>query len=118
MTETSASQSLADYGLSEARYQELKRAFGGAYSLLFLAVLLGMTAGFFLPIADKVNGLVLTLGLLLMCLLTAFLVMLFVSGVLRMLLTVVFKRLIPDYVKVMRYDHALRQAPASGGQRQ
>jgi hypothetical protein len=85
---------LADFGLTEARYQELSRAFSGAHSLLFLCVLLGMTFGFYLPIADKVQG---------------WLLMLFVSGLLRMLLAIVFKRLVPDYLAVMRYDHARRR---------
>ncbi|MBD3619931.1 MAG: hypothetical protein HUJ28_10690 [Chromatiales bacterium] len=100
---------LADFGLTEARYQELSRAFSGAHSLLFLCVLLGMTFGFYLPIADKVEGWLLSFGLWLMCLLTGFLLMLFVSGLLRMLLAIVFKRLVPDYLAVMRYDLACRQ---------
>lgn len=96
----------SDYGLTEERYLELKQAFSGAHSILFLLVLVGMTLGFYLPIADKVEGIALSIGLLAMCLLTGLLVMLFISGILRMLLAVVFKRLVGDYVNVMRYDAA------------
>ncbi len=108
MSERPAETPLSEFDLTENRYQELTRAFGGAYSILFLLVLLAMTFGFYLPIADKVESWLLSVGLFAMCLLTAFLVMLFVSGVLRMMLAIVFKRLVPDYVKVMRYDRARR----------
>jgi len=108
MSERPADLPFSEFDLTESRYQELTRAFGGAYSILFLLVLLAMTFGFYLPIADKVESWLLSIGLFAMCLLTGFLVMLFVSGVLRMMLAVVFKRIVPDYVKVIRYDRARR----------
>ena len=99
---------LSDYGLTQERYQELKRAFGGANTLLWLAVFLGMTLGFYLAIDDKVEGFGLKFGLLLMCALTGLLLMLFLSGLLKIVLTVIFKRIYPDFVAVQRYDLAHR----------
>lgn len=106
---------LSDYDLDEASYQALRSAFNGAASLTWLLVFIGISVGIVILLYPSMPGVVMRLGLLALALLTAFLSMLFVSGLLKMLVTIVFKRMVPAYANVMRYDLHQRRAADKAG---
>lgn len=100
---------LEDYGLDPERYRALKAAFDGANTLIGMLVFLVLAGGFVGALYASVSGAWMTLGLVVLALVTAFLLMLFLSGVLKILLSIAFTRFMPGYVDVRRYEHACRR---------
>ena len=83
--------------LSEERRQELESAFRGANSLAFLLVYLIFSVLPVIWLYPKMTGWFQIAGLVLLSLFTAFVLMLFVSGVLKLFLRHVFILVSPEY---------------------
>ena len=82
---------MANYeDLGESRLRELESAFRGANSLVFLIVFLVFTILPIVWLADKMTGWVQMAGLVLLSVFTAFVLMLFVSGIIKLILKQVF----------------------------
>lgn len=97
-----------DYGLSPERAAELASAFRGANTLAWLLVFIGVNVLFLVTLSAHLTSLGRWLGMGALSLTSALLVMFFVSGVVKLLLTLLFKRLVPEYAAVLRYERALR----------
>lgn len=82
---------------SESRSRELESAFRGANSLVFLLVFLVFTILPIVWLAEKMTGWVQMAGLVLLSLFTAFVLMLFVSGIIKLILKQVFMLLSKEY---------------------
>ena len=83
--------------LSKERREVLESAFRGANSLLFLLVYLVFSV---LPVVwlySKMTGWMQISGLVLLSLFTAFILMLFVSGVIKLILKRLFMMTSPEY---------------------
>jgi uncharacterized RDD family membrane protein YckC len=88
---------VSENNFTRERRAELESAFRGANSLLFLLVFLVFT---FLPVVwlySKMTGWMQVSGLVLLSLFTAFILMLFVSGILKLLLRRLFMMVSPEY---------------------
>ncbi len=102
--------SLSDFGLTEGRYRELKAAFQGANTLAWLVVFVALAGGFIWLLHAKMESIWMMLGLVLLSVGSVWLLMLFLSGLIKILISIAFKRIYPDYVALMRYEVARRDA--------
>jgi len=83
--------------LSQERRVELESAFRGANSLLFLLVYLVFSVMPVVWLYSKMTGWMQISGLVLLSLFTAFILMLFVSGVIKLILKRLFMMTSPEY---------------------
>ena len=83
--------------LSQERRVELESAFRGANSLLFLLVYLVFSVMPVVWLYSKMTGWMQVSGLVLLSLFTAFILMLFVSGVIKLILKRLFMMTSPEY---------------------
>ena len=83
--------------LSEERAQELESAFRGANSLALLLVYLVFSGLPVFWLYSKMTGWAQVAGLVLLSLLTAFILMLFVTGLIKLILKQVFSMLSHEY---------------------
>jgi len=83
--------------LTEDRKKELKSAFNGVNSLALLIVFLILTAMPIWWISDKMTGWVQISGLVLLSLFTAFILMLFLTRLIKALLRMVFSSASSEY---------------------
>lgn len=91
--------------LTEDRKKELESAFNGANSLALMIVFLMLTAMPIWWISDKMTGWVQISGLLLLSLFTAFILMLFLTGLIKALLRVLFSTLSSEYRILFSQEH-------------
>jgi len=91
--------------LTEDRKKELESAFNGANSLALMIVFLMLTAMPIWWISDKMTGWVQISGLVLLSLFTAFILMLFLTGLIKALLRVLFSTLSSEYRILFSQEH-------------
>lgn len=83
--------------LTEQRKQELQSAFNGANSIALLLCFVFLTALPIWWIGDKMTGWMQISGLVVLSLFTAFILMLFVTGLIKAILRIIFSALSPEY---------------------
>jgi K+-sensing histidine kinase KdpD len=83
--------------LTEQRKQELQSAFNGANSIALLLCFILLTALPILWISDKMTGWMQITGLVVLSLFTAFILMLFVTGLIKAILKAIFSALSSEY---------------------
>jgi hypothetical protein len=88
---------VSDNKLSQERRAELESAFRGANSLLFLLVYLVFSVMPVVWLYSKMTGWMQVSGLVLLSLFTAFILMLFVSGIIKLILRRLFMMVSPEY---------------------
>lgn len=88
---------MSENKLSQERRVELESAFRGANSLLFLLVYLVFSVMPVVWLYSKMTGWMQISGLVLLSLFTAFILMLFVSGVIKLILKRLFMMTSPEY---------------------
>jgi hypothetical protein len=93
-----------DEPLTEQRRQELQSAFNGANSLALLLCYILLAALPIIWIGDKMTGWLQISGLVILSLFTAFILMLFVTGLIKAILKTIFSVLSPEYQVLFR-DH-------------
>lgn len=98
------------FGLTEARYQELTAAYRGAQSLVWLALFMGFTLVIVVSVAPNLESWGMILGLVALALVTSFLLMLFFSGLVRVVATWWLRWLHADFRDLQRYERARRAA--------
>jgi len=88
---------MKEQSLTPERKEELLSAFNGANSLALLFVYLTLTALPIWWIGDKMTGWVQISGLVLLSLFTAFILMLFLTGLIKALLRIIFSSASSEY---------------------
>jgi hypothetical protein len=83
--------------LTQERREQLQSAFNGANSLALLFVFLLLSALPIWWISDKMTGWIQLSGLILLSLFTAFILMLFLTGLIKSLLKIIFKMASSEY---------------------
>ena len=86
-----------DEPLTEQRKRELQSAFNGANSIALLLCYIVLAALPIWWIGDKMTGLVQIAGLVVLSLFTAFILMLFVTGLIKAILKIIFSALSSEY---------------------
>lgn len=99
-----------DYGLTEVRRAELAAAFRGAYTLLWAAVWAAAVAVFAWALTRSVEGVGMTLGMLVLAGVSGLLVMFFLTVPVKLLLLVLLRMLQPEFDALFRYEAARRAA--------
>lgn len=83
--------------LNQERREQLQSAFNGANSLVLLFVFLLLSALPIWWISDKMTGWIQLTGLVMLSLFTAFILMLFLTGLIKGLLKILFKMASSEY---------------------
>lgn len=91
--------------LTEDRKKELESAFNGANSLALLIVFLILTAMPIWWISDKMTGWIQISGLVLLSLFTAFILMLFLTGLIKAMVRQLLIIISPEYRIFFREKH-------------
>lgn len=104
-----------DFGLTPERTRELASTFRGANTLAWLGVFVAVNVVFMLSLAAHLTSLAMWLGMGALSLSSALLVMFFVSGLVKLLLSALFRRVVPDYAAALRYERALRDWQRGSG---
>jgi len=94
--------------LTEQRKQELQSAFNGANSIALLLCYIVLAALPIIWIGDKMTGWMQISGLIILSLFTAFILMLFVTGLIKAVLRMIFSVLSPEY-QVLFHEHGKDQ---------
>ena len=94
-----------EQSLTEDRKKELESAFNGANSLALVIVFLILTAMPIWWISDKMTGWIQISGLVLLSLFTAFILMLFLTGLIKVLLRMIFSTLSSEYRTLFSQEH-------------